>query len=188
MLTYSNLKVVIRTEQDFYELDENQLGNRRVLLILDNTTNYDKFIFPDWIKKLEIGSYKYDLDNLPNNLETLILFSNYNKHLDILPMNLKYLYIDSCYGMPLNYLPTTLEELHICDYYIQNLVNLPHNLKKITMQYNPIMLQDISHCSLEKITFLNNHYVNKDNNKDKVIEKVQSIFGNNIVINFTGGV
>ncbi len=183
MITCDNISIdliIITSEKEFYELTEIELDNRTVVLSFEENDNYDKLTFPDWIKDLHIIKYLYDLDNLPNNLESLTFsFYQYPKNLDNLPIGLKYLHLPSDYNLEINFLPTTLEVLSLPTYYNHNLQNLPHNLKRITMGYNPIMLQDISHCSLKEIIFKNHH-----EKKDEIIQKVHSIFGDKIIINF----
>ena len=180
MVGYDNLKVVIRNEKDFYELTEHELGNRRVLLAFDND-EYNKLIFFEFIKTLDIVNYKYELDNLPSNLESLIFssFRKYNKPLDSLPFNLKYLLMPTNYELEFNFLPMNLEELILpCGYNNKhNIENLPKRLKRITIDYDKNILESILEFKyLEKITLC--HDDSRDNTD--IIQEIRNILGENV--------
>lgn len=119
---------------------EEELKNLNITngdIIIDMKGNYNKLSFPDWIKKLSFTNiYKYEFDNLPDNLEVLTI--NYNKlNLDSLPLSLQklYIHINSSNNNIFDFLPNNLQELHICIIKECNYSfdNLPKNLKKLAI-------------------------------------------------------
>jgi len=85
------------------------------------------------LNKLVVGdSFKKPLDFLPFGLKHLELPVGYNQPLDNLPSGLEYLKIDWCYDKPLNNLPEGLKILKIfTGLYKYDLLNLPHSLEKL---------------------------------------------------------
>lgn len=114
---------------------------------MQTTTKYDIPIFPTYpknLKKLEIKRtwlHKKELDNLPDSLETLILYtSTINKLPDKLPTSLKELY---CNGLELNTLPElpeSLEKLSLINFYSYRFKfsTLPKSLKELTIKNTSI--------------------------------------------------
>lgn len=92
-------------------------------------------VYPKSLKKLILGNkFNQPLDNLPPNLETLMINSYiFNHPLDNLPYNLKHLIIISCsnFDKSLDNLPATLKSLVIIGKYDQPLDNLPIKLKTL---------------------------------------------------------
>lgn len=124
---------VIRSVKNFQEL---QITDINIELYIDDIT-YDKITFPDWIKRIKIIKYNYDIDNLPNNLEELSIIGC-DKRLDCLPLSLKKLYIEYEYfNNSLDFLPDSLEELTLRRFksFTYSIDNLPRNLKKMEIKH-----------------------------------------------------
>ena len=102
---------------------------------------FDFSKIPDYVTDLCLEIEFYDsLENLPQNLEFLIISSDSNRNycethlfctLDNLPLSLKELHIELYdFNIPLEMLPEGLEVLKICSQtFNQTLDNLPKNLK-----------------------------------------------------------
>lgn len=91
-----------------------------------------KLKFPSSLKYLKIEcNYSKLLDNLPDNLHTLHIGSNYSSDEIIFPSKLKKLSLEKNVNISLNNLPDELKELEIQIYDLP-INNLPFGLEKIT--------------------------------------------------------
>jgi hypothetical protein len=99
---------------------------------LELSENYiKKLVFPSTLISLEISkSYHPELDNLPDNLETLVIIEGYNNSIVKYPPKLKKLSVGSNSNILLDDLPSSLEFLLI-GFYNKPINNFPIGLKGI---------------------------------------------------------
>lgn len=92
---------------------------------------------PNNVKLINIANkllYTYPLNNLPSELEHLIIDTRYyGNSLDYLPASLKSLLLNCDCDIPLNNLPSGLEYLLVGGRYNEPLDNLPRNLKVLIL-------------------------------------------------------
>ncbi len=129
------MTVNITTTDEFLKLTEDDID----ISISMEEDEYDKFIFPKWIKIIQFYKYKYEIDNLPDKLESLYLGTNLV--VNNLPMFLQKLSITGVsdnYNNLLNCLTEGLEQLDLLfsKDYSYKLNNLPNSLKILKINNN----------------------------------------------------
>lgn len=89
---------------------------------------------PESVKLLCLGKeFTHNIDNLPNNLETLFLNSSceFNQSIDNLPQNLETLILGGEFNQPINNLPLNLKTLMFWCKFNHPLINLPPKLENL---------------------------------------------------------
>ncbi len=132
------MNITITTTDEFLNLTEDDID----ISICMEEDEYDKFIFPKWIKIIHIYKYKYEIDNLPDKLESLYL-SGSNLIVNNLPMFLQKISITGVsdnYNNLLNSLTEGLEQLDLLfsKNYSYKLNNLPNSLKILKINNNSL--------------------------------------------------
>lgn len=120
--------------------------------------------FPSSLEILKINDYDYPLNNLPANLNSLIIFSQFDNHfnhpLENLPANLKKLEFiknESGYDYPIDNLPEGLEILDIrVDFSNKFILNLPKSLLKLYLGGNDNIIINELPPNIKVLTFAMN--------------------------------
>ncbi len=143
-------EILIKCKEDFliikrkYEENNNHIFSK---IHIDMKGKDDEIDLPKniIIENLKISNYKYSLDNLPDNIKSLILI-NYYHPFDNLPLNLETFEIGGeagVYNQSFDNLPSNLKNLTIVtsnikdDYNLNLYDNLPDNLKALTISNPP---------------------------------------------------
>jgi hypothetical protein len=156
--------------QDFASLDKYQY-----IVIDEWDRDYPLPPLPNGIIVLEIlCSYKFPLNNLPQNIEVLSIWSDeYNQYkfpLDNLPTNLYHLEFNGIntiikYEKPINFLPESLKILNLYSISNQSSYNLPIKLKSLEFSSYTFTAEEIVDYppELEKVFIRDNsrvgHYI-----------------------------
>lgn len=127
-------------------------------LYLSHKVNYNHTAHSNLnnLKKLQYLKYlaliinNQPVENLPDNLEFLILGYHFNSSIDNLPNNIKYLELGSLFSQDIYKLPDKLETLKFIGNYDKPILCSPNNLKSInTLEYKIIfnnnLRQKINH-------------------------------------------
>lgn len=144
---FTNLTNLTIDIEDFDELLDNLPNTIKRLWILSSMFNKPLNNLPNGLIELHFNTececepYTFDLDNLPQSLERLILPANYKGKLDNLPSNLKYLEISYNFEESINNLPDSIEKIFwisIYEYKDTNnkIAKLPKNLKEVIFGQN----------------------------------------------------
>lgn len=96
--------------------------------------NIKLFKLPDNLEEIIFyGEFDYPIDNLPNGIKKINFSfgSKFNQPMNNLPLSLEELILGIKYSYPLDYLPESLKILRICNKSIINYANLPIGLEKL---------------------------------------------------------
>ncbi len=174
------MNIVIKNIEEYYELEKRELDYENTTIdICLSDDNHDKITFYPWIKNLYIQNYKYELDNLPDNLYKLVVDDNTNLSLNNLPLNLKQLFLYNC-NCKIDNLPENLEYLHISGYeYNHSMDNLPNNLQSLVL-YIAILNSKLDYLppNLKYLKLARGYDYTLDNLPDKLEKLEISIYYN----------
>ena len=120
-----NIKELILGDNYNYKI--NKLPFELEKLVLGKTYQHKIYIFPKMLIYLDIGeSYEDSLDNLPDNLETLIISGKFNNYIKY-PSKLKNLiFSENCmYNREIQNLPNSLIYFELKNKYSYNIGSMP---------------------------------------------------------------
>lgn len=152
-LLYVNLSNCQMAKMEFYQ-DENIPSNisEQQILGFNNNNNFIKLknvlncSLIEGQENLKYVSYsnvlkKYDISNLPQNIECLIFGYDFNISIDNLPNNIKYLTLGDCFNLPVDKYPDELVYLKFGSHFNRQIVNLPNTIKYLFFgrDYNKIV-------------------------------------------------
>ncbi len=136
-LIYIQESIKLCTKIIFYtyfgEIIDN-LPNNIIIVELHGNTDGPINHLPESVKLLCLGKkFTHNIDNLPNNLETLFLNSSceFNLSIDNLPQNLETLILGGEFNQPINNLPLNLKTLMFWCKFNHPLYTLPAKLEHL---------------------------------------------------------
>ncbi len=120
--------------------------------------------------------YSLPLDNLPDNLSTLIIKSGFNCPIEKLPSGLKVLNLGKNFNHPIDNLPSSLECLVLGENFNHPISNLPPSLKKLVLgrKFNQKLenLPNLTHLEIENNELHNINYFLEYPTNPKLIENL----------------
>ena len=125
--------IILQSDSEFYNGIDG-LPTELELLAIDCSTSFFEYVYnlPTGLKflQLESGDFNKSVDNLPQNLEVLLLGDNFSQSVDNLPESLIGLKLGEKFSQSIENLPINLIYLNICvNKYSNTILNFPPNLK-----------------------------------------------------------
>ncbi len=140
----------------------NNLPNSIKFLCLGSKFSDSVDFLPDGLESLYLvcsKDFNHSIDNLPNNLDTLILSGEFNQPINHLPSNLKHLMFWCKFSHPLCKLPPNLESLIFIDDNFNHPIDyLPNSIKNLELNKNYDKLLPNIPTSIEHLVIRNPSY------------------------------
>lgn len=122
---------------EFFNKNIDNLSNGIIYLILGNRFDTKIKKLPDNLMYLELGNgfnQPFQLEEYPDNLETIIFGNRFNQKLEKLPPNLKYVYLGNQFDNNIDILSDyPVEQIVIGKNFNKRITNLPSTIKIISL-------------------------------------------------------
>lgn len=91
---------------------------------------------PKFVKELHFYDFDYKLEDLPTNIEHVIIYKGFNHPVDNLGNNFKTIGFGANFSQPIDNLPSSLEKIILGINFIHPINNLPDGLKILLLHSN----------------------------------------------------
>lgn len=139
----------------------------------NNNSLVISYILPSGLKYLRIGDFlKFRFQNMPEELEFLLLEDGFDNENLTLPNNLKSIYINADIDLhfKINNFPENLKHIHLTKANLEDLINLPNHLESFYVKHLIINSEEYYNFPSE-LKFLGFYPYNKTDNNE-ILEKI----------------